>query len=373
LSAINRKNRLPVINISPLSFNERVNCFSTELGQAAQLILPEIEECARRYRFQEKKIKQICRNFSIEKLPLTASNLNSACANEAYVELGELAQRVKPRFTLQELILPEDQARQIRETLHAMRALTVVHYHWGTSRVWNEGGLSVLFCGSPGTGKTMAAETIAHALDMPMYRIDLSQVVNKYIGETEKNLKRVFDIAELCDCILFFDEADALFGKRTEVKDSNDRFSNIEISYLLERMERFRGLAVLATNRRKDLDDAFIRRLRYIIEFPLPDVAERKRIWENVFPENVDVTSLDMYFLAKNFQLSGGHIRSIAFNACLQSASYKDRTRAAKVEMPATLIALKRELEKMNRSSDDGLFGRYSDLLNINLTEGQTP
>jgi SpoVK/Ycf46/Vps4 family AAA+-type ATPase len=244
-----------------------------------------------------------------------------------------------------------------------MRALTVVHYHWGTARVWNESGLSVLFCGSPGTGKTMSAEVLAQELKLPMYRIDLSQVVNKYIGETEKNLKRIFDAAELQECILFFDEADALFGKRTDVKDAHDRFANIEISYLLERMERFKGLAILATNRRKDLDEAFMRRLRYLIEFPVPDFAERKRIWSQVFPDNVDISELDLRFLARQFQLSGGYIRSIAFNACLRAADPDNPDAAEKITMRDALLAVKRELEKMNRSASEEIFGDYRHLL----------
>ena len=137
-----------------------------------------------------------------------------------------------------------------------MTNLTRVHYEWGTARAWNEGGLTALFAGPPGTGKTMAAEALASAIGLPLYRIDLSQVVNKYVGETEKNLRRVFDAADVAELILFFDEADSLFGKRTEVKDAHDRYANLEISYLLERMERFKGLAILATNRRKDLDQA---------------------------------------------------------------------------------------------------------------------
>ena len=241
-----------------------------------------------------------------------------------------------------------------------MRSLTRVHYEWGTARVWNEGGLAVLFCGASGTGKTMAAEALAAALGLPMYRVDLSQVVNKYIGETEKNLAKIFDAAEASDSVLFFDEADALFGKRTAVKDAHDRFANIEISYLLERMERFKGLAILATNRRKDLDEAFTRRLRYLVEFPLPGPAERERIWRQMFPERVDVSGLDFDFLAGQFELSGGHIRSAAFNACLQCAARDGEPRVA---MREVLIAIQRELDKLDRLAEPEQFGRYADLV----------
>lgn len=202
----------------------------------------------------------------------------------------------------------------------------------------------------------MSAEVMSKELDLPMYRIDLSQVVSKYIGETERKLKRIFDLAELCECILFFVEANALFGKRTEVNDVHDRFANIEISYLLERMERFKGLAILATNRRKDMDKAFMHRLRYVIEFPLPESPERERIWRQSFPAKLDVSDVDFSFLEKQFQLSGGHIRSIAFNACLLSAATQhDATSTdsghakGRIPMRNCLLTVKRELEKMNR------------------------
>lgn len=354
---------MPSLKIPSLTFEQRVQAFQKGLGGQAGELTPTIEECARRFRFQEQLINRVTGTFADNTVPLTAVNLFTACANEANAELSNLAQLVVSRFGPDELVLPKTQQQQFQDIQHAMQTLTVVHHHWGTARVWNECGLSVLFCGSSGTGKTMAAEALATVLNLPMFRIDLSQVVNKYIGETEKNLKRIFDAAELSECILFFDEADALFGKRTEVKDAHDRFANIEISFLLERMERFKGLVILATNRRKDLDEAFTRRLRYIIEFPVPGLEERKRIWLQVFPEGVDVSGLDFHFLAKQFQLTGGHIRSIAFNACLRSAEVDKPEAIASVTMPNLLMAVKRELEKMNRLASDELFGSYGDML----------
>ncbi len=354
----------PPLKIAGLSFEQRLQRLKRGLGGQAGELTAAVEECARRFRFQEQTIDRVTHLFSDNKVRLTAETLAGACANEALIELNNLAQLVTPRFTVKELILPDEQTRQFEEVLHAMQSLTVVHYHWGTARVWNESGIAVLFCGTPGTGKTMAAEALSQALNIPMYRIDLSQVVNKYIGETEKNLKKIFDAAELSDCILFFDEADALFGKRTEVKDAHDRFANVEISYLLERMERFKGLAILATNRRKDLDDAFMRRLRFVLEFPIPDVAERLQIWQLVFPSGVDVSDIDFKYLAKQFQLSGGHIRSIAFNACLRAAdTAEDTVKGGKVVMVDLLMAVKRELEKINRTADIEQFGSYSHLI----------
>jgi ATP-dependent 26S proteasome regulatory subunit len=240
----------------------------------------------------------------------------------------------------------------------------------------------VLFAGPPGTGKTMAAEVLARRLDMPMARIDLSQVVDKYVGVTEKNLRRLFDAADATDVVLLFDEADALFGKRTEVRDAHDRYANLEVSYLLERMERFKGLAILATNRRKDLDEAFLRRLRYIVEFPLPGVAEREAIWRRVIPAGVDPSPLDIPYLAKAFPLAGGHIRSIVFNACLQSAGQgsqaagtpgatADRRRGGgaatgprpALSMEPVLVAVKREYDKLKRSVILEQFGSYAPLV----------
>ena len=198
----------------------------------------------------------------------------------------------------------------------------------------------------------------------------MSQVVDKYIGQTEKNLKRLFDAADISDTILFFDEADSLFGRRTEVRDSHDRYANLEVSYLLERMERFKGLAILATNRKKDIDDAFLRRLRYVLNFPLPELEERRRIWRQVIPEAVDTSELDIDFLAQ-FPLSGGHIRSIAFNACLQSTNGSglgDQRPA--LGMEKVLIAVKREYDKANRSVSLDQFGPYAHVIHA-LGESQ--
>jgi SpoVK/Ycf46/Vps4 family AAA+-type ATPase len=278
------------------------------------------------------------------------------------MDIGDLAQRVIPRFHDEQLILPGKQARQFRELIQAMRALTQVHYGWGTAKAWNEAGITALFAGPPGTGKTMAAEILALALGLPMYRIDLSQVVNKYIGETEKNLKRLFDAADMADLILFFDEADALFGKRTEVKDAHDRYANLEISYLLERMERFKGLAILATNRKKDLDEAFLRRLRFVIDFPMPEEAQRRALWQQMIPSGVDTADVDFNFLARQFQLAGGHIRSIVFNACLQSARTddgSDHSPSHRLAMPEIVLAVKREFDKLNRPITLEYFGPY--------------
>jgi vesicle-fusing ATPase len=345
----------PAIDVPPATQAERLAAWRLAAPSARPSVLAEL---ARRFRCETTAVERIGAELSrLDRAPTEDELLAAARAD---LDLGALAQAVTPRFTLGELMLPAMQTRQVEEVVTAMRNLGRVHYQWGTARAWNESGLAALFTGPPGTGKTMAAEAIASELQLPLYRIDLSQVVNKYIGETEKNLKRLFDAADVAEVILFFDEADALFGKRTEVKDAHDRYANLEISYLLERMERFKGLAILATNRRRDLDEAFLRRLRFVIEFPVPGVPERLRIWRSVIPQGVDASGLDLDFLARRFALAGGHIRSIVFHACLQSA-VDDAPR--QLTMQAVVQAVQREFDKLERSSSLEQFGPYAPLL----------
>jgi len=219
-----------------------------------------------------------------------------------------------------------------------------VYEEWGFAEKMNRGlGISALFAGESGTGKTMAAEVIANDLRLNLYRIDLSAVVSKYIGETEKNLRRLFDAADDGGAILFFDEADALFGKRSEVKDSHDRYANIEINYLLQRMEAYRGLAILATNLKSALDPAFMRRLRFIVNFPFPGPSERKLIWQKVFPIQAPREELDYERLGR-FNLSGGNIHSIALNAAFAAAQSN-----SSVTMPILLSAARTEFHKLNK------------------------
>lgn len=351
---------LPFVRIPALTYEQRLETWRDALGKQSSDHEGVIEEIARRFRFEKSTIRAICNELKALPKKPTEDDFIAACRAELSFDIGELASYVEPRFIDEKLILPNKQSLQFEEQLAAMSALTKVHYVWGTARAWNEGGITVLFAGPPGTGKTMAAEVMAHRLKLPMYRIDLSQVVNKYIGETEKNLKRIFDAADISDMVLFFDEADALFGKRTDVGDSKDRYANLEVSYLLERMERFKGLAILATNRKNDLDPAFVRRIRHIIDFPVPDEAQRAAIWQQVIPASVAKNSkIDIAFLAKQFPLSGGHIRSIVFNACLQSA-YSGNGKK-ELLMKDVLIAVKREYDKMNRSLSLDQLGRFAD------------
>lgn len=247
-------------------------------------------------------------------------SLWEACRTQARVRLDDLAQRIIPYASWDDIVLPESQLRTLRDVAAHVRQRAKVYESWGFAARGERGlGISAMFAGVSGTGKTMAAEVLANELRLDLYRIDLSQVVSKYIGETEKNLRRVFDAAEEGGAILLFDEADALFGKRTEVRDSHDRYANIEVSYLLQRMESYRGLAILTTNMKASLDTAFLRRIRFIIHFPFPDSAQRAEIWRRVFPIETPTESLDANKLSR-LNIAGGNIRNIALHAAFLAA-----------------------------------------------------
>jgi hypothetical protein len=268
-----------------------------------------------------------------------------ACLAYTRPRLDTLAQRIVPRATWDDIVLPADQLRCLRHIADQVGQRSTVYEDWGFRRRSSRGlGISVLFSGESGTGKTMAAEILANHLKLNLYRIDLSAVVSKYIGETEKNLRKLFDAAEDGGAVLFFDEADALFGKRSEVRDSHDRYANIEVSYLLQRLEAYQGLAILATNLKSGLDEAFTRRLRFSVMFPRPDQAHRLQIWRKIFPPETPLAELDNDYLADKFNLSGGSIYNIALNAAFMAAHD-----GAPVSMPHVLEAIRIELAKEGR------------------------
>ena len=286
---------------------------------------------------------------------VTRSPLWQACRDFARPRLDELAQRIIPVATWEDLVLPEAQRQTLRAIAVHLRQRIKVYDYWGFAAKGSRGlGISALFSGASGTGKTMAAEVLSNDLNLDLYRIDLSQVVNKYIGETEKNLRRVFDAAEQGGAILLFDEADALFGKRSEVKDSHDRYANIEVSYLLQRMEAYRGLAILTTNLKDALDAAFLRRLRFIVPFPFPDAALRAEIWQRIFPRQTPTQSLDVRKLAR-LNVAGGNIRNIALNAAFLAA-HEDQL----VGMGHLLKAARGEYAKLERNLSDAEIGGWA-------------
>ncbi len=277
--------------------------------------------------------------------PVTEDRLWGLCRTWARPRLDGLARRISPAATWRDLVLPPAQLDMLRSiALHVRHRLTV-HEDWGFADRSGRGtGIAALFAGPSGTGKTMAAEVLANELDFDLYRIDLSQVVSKYIGETEKNLRRVFDAAEGGSAILLFDEADALFGKRSEVKDSHDRYANIEVSYLLQRMEVYRGLAILTTNLAAAIDPAFLRRLRFSVTFPFPDAASRTEIWRRVFPDRAPTDGLDPTRLAR-LSIPGGNIRNIALHAAFFAADAVEPVR-----MQHVLRAARLEYAKLERT-----------------------
>ncbi|MEK7258037.1 MAG: ATP-binding protein, partial [Bacteroidota bacterium] len=251
------------------------------------------------------------------------------CLDQTRPKLDGLAQKIEAVATWKDIVLPAEQVSSLEEMADQVKNRKKVYQEFGMEKTSARGlGISALFVGESGTGKTMASEVLANELQLDLYRIDLSQVVNKYIGETEKNLKLIFDAAEEGGSILLFDEADALFGKRSEVKDSHDRYSNIEVSYLLQRMESYKGLAILTTNMKSALDPAFLRRIRFHILFPHPDVKSREEIWRRVFPDQAPTENIDFEKLAR-LNLPGGNIRNIAINAAFLAAEENSPIRMA--------------------------------------------
>jgi hypothetical protein len=280
-------------------------------------------------------------------LPLDKA-LWAACRSQSRPRLDELAQRVDSLASWDELVLPPQQLQLLREIAVQVRHRGGVYDKWGFAERSHRGlGINVLFSGPSGTGKTMAAEVLATELELDLYRIDLSQVVSKYIGETEKNLRRIFDAADEGGVILLFDEADSLFGKRSEVRDSHDRYANLEVSYLLQRMEAYRGLAILTTNFKNALDTAFMRRLRFVVQFPFPDVAQRQEMWRRVFPRKTPLATLDYQRLAR-VNVAGGNIRNIALNAAFMAAA-----EGAPVGMAHLLRSTRMEFAKQEKTLID--------------------
>ncbi|MEZ0112596.1 hypothetical protein ABH920_006619 [Catenulispora sp. EB89] len=268
---------------------------------------------------------------------------------EARMGLADLGRRVEPRASWDDLVLPTAQRTILREIVAHVRQRATVYRDWGFDAVLRRGlGVTALFAGGSGTGKTLAAEVVARELGLDLFVIDLSQVVSKFIGETEKNLRKVFDGAERGGALLLFDEADALFGKRSEVKDSHDRYANLEVSYLLMRMEEYRGLAILTTNMKKALDSAFMRRIRFVVDFPFPDIPERAEIWRRVIPEQTPARGLDPALLAR-LTVAGGSIRNIALAAAFLAADEGEE-----LQMRHMLAAARTEYLKQERSLPPG-------------------
>jgi hypothetical protein len=339
------------LHIPAMTAGDRREAWARDLGPLAERMDGYLDRIAEYFHFDERAIR------------LSAAAVHDACSASEAIDPGELgwricreharrsldvlAQRVDARAGWADLVLPDPQVDTLRQIAIHVRQRAVVNDRWGFAAKHARGlGMTALFAGSSGTGKTMAAEILAADLDLDLYKVDLASVVSKYIGETEKNLRAIFDGAEQSGAVLLFDEADALFGKRSEVRDSHDRYANLEISYLLQRMESYRGVAILTTNMQHAIDPAFLRRIHFIVQFPFPDQAARARIWRGIFPPATPLADLDFDRLAQ-LNVAGGVIRNIAANAAFLAADDSmiiearhilaaARTEYAKLDKPLT-------------------------------------
>jgi len=346
----------PVItlDIPQLTYNEQLAIWQSHLGPVAAKLNGQVETLASQFNLNSAAIAAACLTVNHQEISNTIDSsekevrshqLWDTCRTMARPRLDDLAQRIDSSATWDDLVLPAQHKNTLRELVAHVRHRAKVYLEWGFASQGSRGlGISALFAGGSGTGKTMAAEVIAKELRLDLYRIDLSTVVSKYIGETEKNLRRIFDAAEAGGAILLFDEADALFGKRSEVKDSHDRHANIEVSYLLQRMEAYQGLAVLTTNLKSSLDPAFLRRLRFVVSFPFPDAKWRTEIWRRIFPKQTPTQGLEFNKLGQ-LSLAGGNIRNIAINATFLAAESGES-----VTMEHLLSAIKSEYGKLEKT-----------------------
>jgi ATPase family associated with various cellular activities (AAA)/Winged helix domain, variant len=335
----------------PTAAEQRV-AWTNALGEAAPRLDGAIEQLASHFNLGAHAVHSIAvEAFARGPFERDADFLDAlwnGCRLHARPRIEALAQRIEASAVLDDLVLPETQKLILRDVAAQVRNRATVYERWGFGGRGARGlGISALFAGASGTGKTMAADVLGTELRLDVYRIDLSAVVSKYIGETEKNLRRIFDEAEGGGAILLFDEADALFGKRSEVKDSHDRYANIEVSYLLQRMEAYRGLAILTTNLKSALDTAFLRRIRFIVQFPFPDPAQRAEIWRRVFPSETPREDLDYERLAQ-LNVAGGNIKSVAMNAAFLAAEAGEPVRMGHV-----LRAARAEYAKLEKPLTD--------------------
>ena len=325
----------------------------------------EIGDLASRYRLDREAIRAVAASALSHAVARGAERTDlddyrAAARAIAAPPLEGLARRIEPRYGWDDIVLPVDGMSQLLELCARARHQDTVLERWGFGKkLARRASLTALFGGQPGTGKTMASEIIAGELGLVLYRIDLSAVVSKYIGETEKNLEKIFQAADRGDAVLLFDEADALFGKRSEVRDAHDRYANVEIAYLLQRLEAYEGVAVLTTNLRGNIDEAFLRRLDCVLEFPMPEEPERLLIWRRSLPSDAPLAEdVDLAFLARKFRLAGGHIRNIALTAAFLAAAD-----GLPIGMRHLVRGTRREYQKLGKLVAESDFEGYYQLL----------
>jgi DNA polymerase III delta prime subunit len=349
------------------SFQSRVQLWQQAIaaaGAAAQAGMAE--SLANQFVLTGGQIEDACRmaaNQALQHgepaLAVTRVALEAAARRQSNQRLKQRAQKVTTEYEWSDLVLPQRTLQQLRDVCTAEKFRDVVYSEWGFDRRMMHGkGLSVLFSGPSGTGKTMSASILAHELGLDLYKIDLSTVISKYIGETEKQLSQIFHEAQTSNAILFFDEADAIFGKRSEVNDAHDRYANVEVAYLLQKMEEYEGIVILATNFRKNIDEAFTRRIQYIVEFPFPEAQYRERIWRCLIPSTAPMADdVDFSFLGRQFEMAGGNIRNAVLLAAFLAAE-----EGCKIRMEHFIVATSRELQKMGKFPSRSDFREYYDL-----------
>ena len=325
------------------------------------------EELAAKFRFTPGQISEAVSRAKelsgvLGEQPISSETLHHSCYDRAINGLGSLASEINPAYDWEDIVLPESEADTLKQAYSYMKYRHTVYNEWGFGKKAAYGkGLSMLFSGPPGTGKTMAAQVIANQLKMRLYKVRISQIVSKYIGETEKNLSMIFTEAKNADCILFFDETDALFGKRTEVKDSHDRHANIETAYLLQQMEEYDGVVLMATNLIQNIDEAFMRRINFVVSFPFPDEETRRLLWKKLLDTKAPIAEdVDFDFLAEGFRLAGGSIKNSVINAAF-SAAAEDKP----IGMRHLLTGIVTEQRKNNIIVLKEDLRQYADLLNL--------
>jgi len=346
-------------------YGQRQQLWLTFLDDQTEAAEAAIGALASKFRLSGGQIVEaasLARNLALwqDSGSVTGDDLHQACCQVSNQKLIQLARKVKPRYIWDDIVLPKDQLEQLKEICNYVKYHQLVYGEWGFEHKLSLGkGLNVLFAGPSGTGKTMAAEIMANELGLDLYKVDLATVVSKYIGETEKNLDRIFKEAQNSNAILFFDEADAIFGKRSEVRDSHDRYANIEIAYLLQKMEEYQGIVILATNLRKNLDEAFARRMHFSVEFPFPEEEQRYLIWQKVFPSGAPLAEVvDLAFMARQFKIAGGNIKNIALSAAFLAADD-----GSNITMEHLILATKREYQKMGKLCTESDFGQFYELV----------
>lgn len=354
-----------VIKLEDLSDEESFKLWKRELKNVKLSDNVSIHDMSNKFKLTPLQIKRAKSHAILEQScsgyePITSENLSDAAYAQITQKISSQTTIIKKKHKLDELVLPASQKNALIRACNQIRYKHVVYDNWGLKNTILYGtGLSMLFTGPPGTGKTMAAQVVASELNLEICRVDLSRIVSKYIGETEKNLSEVFDGAKKSNVILLFDETDALFGKRTEVKDSHDKHANLETAYLLQKMEEYDGITIMTTNLAENLDAAFFRRISYVIHFPLPDVNSRKIIWQKMYPKSAPLgKDVDFDFLSKRFEFSGGNIKNIVITSTFMAAS-----ESTSIEMKHILKAIEYETKKQGKMISKSDFGEYAYLI----------